>query len=307
MFERLKFIIGFASAYRRARKSGLAHADAQLAAVRELTDGALPALDRSLPGNADIPEAIAGMWRDPETAFAGCLPDGSLFDVTPRHIDLMRHMRFAWEGAERGAPMLDPQQPYGRRDLIAQLRETFGSHDDQDAAKRHVEMFFVLARCLRHGHLLPGRYAFRNIDAGDVCDVMRGYGGDRGLSDADLGLDADGLVTLTNEHLKLLRQIEIRWPSEWECEERLDMGAYPAATADCKRPYGDHTFIEVDMARILGRLPRPQEDEENLFFEPSEELQTHLQRLHWQMLVAMQVLVEHAELKPGSYALAGSA
>ncbi len=38
---------------------------------------------------------------------------------------------------------------------------------------------------------------------------MHGYH----ASDEDLGLDADGLVTLTEEHLKLLRGIEIRWPS----------------------------------------------------------------------------------------------
>lgn len=183
-----------------------------------------------------------------------------------------------------------------------QLAEVFETDDTDALARRHVEMLFVLARTLKHGVLQPGRYALRNVGADDVHAAMQGYGGAEGLSDADLGFAADGSVLLTEEHLKLLRSIEIRWPSQWECDERLDGGGYPSATADPKRPYGDYTYIEIDMARILGCLPPPDGDAPAVF-EPEPALAHHLQRLHWQMLGAMQAFVENACIAPGVYDL----
>jgi hypothetical protein len=253
-----------------------------------------------------VSHSAAALWTDPETACA--LPDGAWFgdgsfEITQPHIDLLRQARFVWDGAERGAPMLDPERPYGRRDLLAQLAEVFGTDDADDLARRHVEMCFVIARALRHGALPPGRYSLANVGAADVRATMRGYGGDEGVTDADLGLDADGLVALTDDHLRLLRAIQIRWPAESECENRLELCEYPATSADPKRPYGDFTFIEVDMARILGVLPPRPNGDEPAIFEPSPELASRLQRLHWQMLVALQVFAEQMVLTPGIYGL----
>jgi hypothetical protein len=255
---------------------------------------------------ATLPESVAELWLDPAAcglADGAWFGDGSL-EITQSHLGILRQMRFSWDGAERGAPMLDPERPYGRRDLLAQLGETFGSDDADELARRHVEMFFVLARALKHGSLAPGRYTLRNIRASDVREAMHGYGGDEGVTDADLGLDPDGRVTISDDHLQLLRGIEIRWPSHYVCEERLALGEFPAAAADPKRPYGDFTYIEVDMARILGVLP-PRTDGDSGVFEPSPELAQHLQRLHWQILVAIQVFAEQASLAPGVYGLYG--
>ncbi|MCC7250713.1 hypothetical protein [Hyphomicrobium sp.] len=203
----------------------------------------------------------------------------------------------------RGTALSAARRCSTRADVLAQLADVFVTDDADALARRHVEMLFVLARALKHGVLAPGRYRLGNISAGDVRDAMRGYGGADGVSDADLGLDADGAVTVTDEHLKLLRNIEIRWPSSSECEERVDAGVYPAAAADPKRPYGDYTYIEVDMARILGCLPPAPDGDGPAVFEPEPALAAHLQRLHWQMLGAMQVFVENAELAPGVYDL----
>jgi hypothetical protein len=255
---------------------------------------------------ATLPEAVGELWLDPTTcglADGAWFGDGS-FEITSAHLSLLRQMRFSWEGAERGAPMLDPERPYGREDLLAQLGEAFGADDAVELARRHVEMVFVLARVLKHGALSPGRYQLSNIGASDVREAMRGYGGDDGVTDTDLGLDADGHVAIRDDHLQLLRAIEIRWPSTYECEDRLRLGEFPAAAADPKRPYGDITYIEVDMARVLGVLP-PRTDGDSGAFEPSPELAAHLQRLHWQMLVAIQVFAEQASLWPGVYGLYG--
>ncbi|MCV7289188.1 hypothetical protein H7J87_28065 [Mycolicibacterium wolinskyi] len=303
MFERVKYMVGFAGAYRRSRSAGADHFDALDTAARDMM---LRKLDGRDEPTADqtLPEPVAEIWRDPESTCA--LADGAWFgdgsiEITSRHIGLLRQMRFGWDGAERGAPMLDPKQPYGRTDLLAQLGEVFESDDARELARRHVEMFFVLARALRHGELSPGRYPLGNIGPDDVRRAMRGY---PDVTDADLGLDADGQVTISDDHVRLLRAIDIRWPSEYDCEDLLAIGRYPAAAADPKRTYGDFSFIEVDMARVLDVLPPPPLDGPAVF-EPSPELAARLQRLHWQMLVAMQVFVEHGNLAPGVYSLDG--
>lgn len=308
MLERLKFLVGFVGAYRQARRAGASREDAKLAAARQMIDARLmPDADDAVD-RAELPASVAELWTDPAAAFTEGEADGAWFgygpfEVTPRHIALLRQIRLSWDGAERGAPMLDPERPYGRPDLLAHLAEVFGTDDANTLARRHVEMFFVLARALKHGVLRPGRYALGNIGADDVRAAMQGYGGDEGLGDADLGLVAEGTIAVTDEHLKLLRNIESRWPSQWECEERLESGTYPAGAADPKRPYGDFTYIEVDMARILGCLPPPPDGDEPAVFEPEPALAEHLQRLHWQMLGAMQAFVENAELAPGVYDL----
>jgi hypothetical protein len=305
MFERLKFMAEYVGAYRRSRKAGTAHGAALEAAAQDVLDRKLGRRDEVSPADVTLAESVVELWIDPDTACG--LADGAWFgdgsfEITPSHLSMLRQMRFAWDGAERGAPMLDPKRPYGRRDLLAQLGEVFGTDDADELARRHVDMLFVLARVLKHGSLAPGHYALRNIGASDVREAMRGYGGDDGVTDADLGLDADGQVAIGDDHLRLLRAIEIRWPSDDECEERLSVGEFPAAAAEPKRPYGDFTFIEVDMARILGVLP-PRTDGDSRVFEPSPDLAGRLQRLHWQMLVAMQVFAEQANPRPGVFGL----
>lgn len=312
MLARLRFLLGFAGAYRVARKAGASHEDARLAAAQRMIAARLRG--DAAGGDPDrqvaLPPEVAALWSDPGPAFVGADPEAGgtwfgygPFEITPQHIALLRQARLSWEGAERGAPMLDPQRPYGRADLLTQLADVFATDDEKALARRHVEMFFALARALRHGVLRPGRYRLRNIGADDVRQAMRGYGGEAGVSDADLGLGGEGAVTVTDEHLKLLRNLQIVWPSQWACEERLDDGGYPSAAADPKRPYGDYTYIEVDMARILGRLPPPPAGDEPAVFEPEPALAAHLQRLHWQMLGAMQAFVENAEISPGVYDL----
>ncbi|TQK31212.1 hypothetical protein [Arthrobacter sp. SLBN-53] len=71
-----------------------------------------------------------------------------------------------------------------------------------ELAGRHVEMYFVLARFLRHAVLQPWRYRMREVTAPQLRAVLRG--------------------------------IEIRWPSPYECADRLAAGRFPAAGADPK-------------------------------------------------------------------------
>ncbi|AXK76367.1 hypothetical protein TS71_09610 [Mycolicibacterium neoaurum] len=291
MFERAKYMVSFVGAYRRARRHGDEHQSALARAADDMFAG---------PG-IESPDSVHALWCDPDehvTVDGGGWFGAGAFDITAAHLDLLRHARLGWDGAERGAPCLDPTAPYGRADLLSQLGEVFETDAVDELARRHVEMYFVLARFLRHAVLEPGQYRMRNVTAPRLRAVLRGYGE---LRDEDLGLGAYG-VLVEPEHLQLLRGIEIRWPSPYECADRLAAGRFPAAGADPKRPYGDFTFIEVDMARILGVLPPPP-SEGPAVFEPGPELARRLQRLHWQMLSTMQVFLEHAELAPGRYEL----
>lgn len=290
MFERAKFMVKFAGAYRQSRRDGTDHE----AALQSAADN----MFRS--NRVTVPASVYETWSDPADeldlnydSWFGYGP----FDITATHLGLLRRARLAWEGAERGAPMLDPDRPYGRSDLLAQLGEVFGTDDPDVQALRHIEMYATMARFVRHATLDPGRYPLVNIEPADVRVALRGYGE---LSDEDLGLAGDGTVAVTADHLALLRGIDIRWPSEYENGDRLDDGRFPAATGDPKRPYGDYTFIEIDMARLLGELPPPPIDGPAVF-EPSPEQAARLQRLHWQMLATMQVFLERAELAPGTY------
>ncbi len=289
VFERAKFMVSFAGAYRRARKNGLDHEDA----LRGATDDMLGV------NRVDLPASVCEMWCDPadelDLDWDGWFGYGP-FEITAAHLGLLRLARVGWDGAERGAPMLDPDRPYGRADLLAQLSEVFGTDDADVLGRHHVEMCSVLARVLRHGALRPGHYASRNLQPADIRAAVRGYGD---LSDADLGLDA-GQIAVEADHLQLLRGMQVRWPSPHECRDRLDTGRFPAATVDPKRPFGDFTYIEVDMARILGVLP-PAPTDGPAVFEPGPELAHRLQRRHWQTAAVMQVFLEQAELAPGTY------
>jgi hypothetical protein len=64
-----------------------------------------------------------------------------------------------------------------------------------------------------------------------------------------------------------------------------------------KRPYGDMSWFQRDMAAVLN-LELATENGEKVL---SEDHETALLHLHWQMLGALQVFVENADFKPGTY------
>jgi hypothetical protein len=67
-----------------------------------------------------------------------------------------------------------------------------------------------------------------------------------------------------------------------------------------KRPYGDMTYFELDMAGILGVPITRDEDQQPSF---SEEQVSYFHRLHTEMLFALPVLLRHGALSSGLYQL----
>ena len=92
---------------------------------------------------------------------------------------------------------------------------------------------------------------------------------------------ADFLVT--PEHIKLLQITSWRGPA-----------------IDCKRPYGDFTYFEIDMARALGisigTSPKG-------YAEISDEAVARMDALHLDMLFVLHAYLRFARIAPGRYFL----
>jgi len=86
-------------------------------------------------------------------------------------------------------------------------------------------------------------------------------------------------IFVTAAHLALLRN------ANWQC-----------GMVDPKRPYGDMTYFEIDMARILG-IPLAADG------KPSPDDQRRLDQLHDETLPALAAFLAHAVMAPGTYAL----
>src|SRR6478752_1007344 len=94
VFERAKFMVRFAGAYRRSRGNGGEHE----AALQAATD----AMFRT--NRVNVPDSVYEMWSDPgdELGLDGgdWFGDGSL-EITADHLRLLRTARLGWDGAER--------------------------------------------------------------------------------------------------------------------------------------------------------------------------------------------------------------
>jgi hypothetical protein len=248
-----------------------------------------------------VSKAAISILTKPAEAFpdlSDIASGNAAFAVTAEHIALLRKLRLGWETAETGAPMVDPQLPYGTPDALATIGEITGAKSDTDRARQHIETYFALSNMLRHGTLDPGDYPLLNLKRQDIHDIMSGYFDGKSPSNFEvLGLTSDGKFRLTAQHLKLIRTLMFQWPDEHQASERLDSGEWPAPTMDPKRPYGDMSWFQRDMAAVLNLEVATENGEEVL----TDDQEKELQHLHWQMLGALQVFVESADFKPGTY------
>ncbi|RQT12135.1 hypothetical protein [Burkholderia contaminans] len=62
---------------------------------------------------------------------------------------------------------------------------------------------------------------------------------------------------------------------------------------DGKRPYGDRTYFQIDMAELLGESYK--RDVRGNLIEDAEK-DARVERLHYETLAALQVFLMHAEL-----------
>lgn len=271
------------------------------------------------PGPADaastVPAEIKRYWLDPVAAFARensmTLPDIlqiRQFRLTSFHRALLKKCVFAWDPTEIGAPRLDPAQPLGEPDLNAQLSISLGrakpgafkitpAHQ-RTLARSYVTLNFALGVLLEHGTLAPGLYTPRNVSSAALREQMRQSDGTL-MPPEDLALTSEGAFAFAEQHRTLLKSLVLDWPSRSVVEELLAAGTFPGPSVDPKRPYGTRASHQIDMALILNDRAALQKTGNQ--WSTAAKPERHYRNLHRQMLFALQVFAENAEMDPGIY------
>ncbi|HYM61610.1 MAG TPA: hypothetical protein VEZ11_12045 [Thermoanaerobaculia bacterium] len=132
---------------------------------------------------------------------------------------------------------------------------------------------------LDNGELKAGYYRWQNrmqkygeeFAVGEGRDVIR------------IPQRATESFDFTDDHLALLRRVNTN-----------------GLCIDPKRPYGDMTYFYIDMAEILG-VPVTRDAKGQPQF--TSEQTSRFERLHREMLFALQVFLQMAEIKPGHFVM----
>lgn len=197
------------------------------------------------------------------------------------HARLMRGLGVIWIPVESGAPGIEFERPLSGKDTIAAAMALLGTSDRSLATRRLAQVCRLVPAYVRDtGRLAPGRYALppQRREAFDFPDS---------------GVDAQGRFELRREHLTLLRAANWREPGPAELNAVLREGDafWPMPFIDGKRPYGNSSYYQIDMARLLGK-PYPVGADGRAITDPA--MDARLEKLHWQTAAALQVVLAHA-------------
>jgi hypothetical protein len=194
---------------------------------------------------------------------------------------IIREMVVSWNITETGAPTIDSEIPIGHGNFLNNLIRITGINDKDLAISLFQETNQFLEEYLQVADLRAGRYSYPNY----LCTKGNNITIDI-LLDIDPSQAKNQVITFdfTEQHKMLLQAASIRW-HEWDEE---DEGLYPTPGIDPKRPYGDRTYYELDMADALG-------------MDYSEKLDPYFQKLHFEMQSALQVFLRYASLPVDSH------
>ncbi|MGE8660143.1 MAG: hypothetical protein ACN6O8_25655 [Achromobacter sp.] len=176
-----------------------------------------------------------------------------------------------WIPLESGAPGIEFEHPLGGTDTLATAM----------AAQRLAEVCRLAPTYIRTlGQLAPGRYAVP-----PERRAMFDFPGS--------GVDELGRFELRREHLVLLRAANWREAGQDEVAAVLRAGDahWPMPYIDGKRPYGDSSYYQIDMARLLGQ-PYPVDAKGYAITDSAKD--ARLESLHRQTAAALQVFLAHA-------------
>jgi hypothetical protein len=231
-----------------------------------------------------VPHGLA--WGS-ERMSAHVEEDEFALQPTARHLRALRRLRIVWNWSiESGGPIVDWQMPYGSKDFDHDLRDLAGTQDKKAMDAFHLKVARAFFWALEHGELPEGRYTvapWTNQSLHDYArDDFRGLPEDRVAAlMAELPqLSPDGTFTITRAHRLLIKAIRFDWPAAPDVARDEDVLLVPLV--HFKRPFGDMTAFEIDMAHIIGEEP-PASD-------------PHYNRLYLEMWPALQAFVQHAEI-----------
>lgn len=198
--------------------------------------------------------------------------DDTTFDLTLERIALIRRMAVAWNPAGSGAPILNPQAPYGSLDRAEDISNVTGDDDGTD--EEHRALGDALAVFVANAALKPGRYAYHNplakLPPDEMLDLF--YSEETGTSPEHVTFD------VSIEHLALLPHLAVRWDAQND-----------VPGVDPQHPYGGSGDLRAEMLRLIGTPASPE----------------HLAELHREMQPALQNFLRHGDIAPGMFARRG--
>ncbi len=213
------------------------------------------------------------------------------FTLADHHIALIRQAVISWAPTEIGAPAIDPEKPFGSvstRAAIARAAKLGSSKDTRRLKAIYSEIGYALQSVLWYGELEPGVYSVPHPLNGEWSWLDR-LARDYKKSPEPKVIEFEFKET----HRRLLAQAILRW-TNWP-EGLGDDHMNPTPGIDPKRPYGERTYYQADMAEILGM---PVKDGDKPLTEQQEKA---LVTLHHEMKRALQVFVVKARIAPGVY------
>ena len=176
----------------------------------------------------------------------------------------IRALRFVFvDGVEAGAPAVDAFRPFGSPDPLADLAAVTGTAGDAALRTLYARVMRRVPVFCANAQLPPGSY---------VVDGAQ--------------------IQVTAEQLSLVAALA------WDTED-LDgailpqAGAWPVAAVDVKRPYGDMSFFEADMAEAIG-LPVGHDPQGQA--QLPDAVIARLDALHRSMATVLRAFVSHAAL-----------
>jgi hypothetical protein len=222
----------------------------------------------------------------------GGVRDGQEITVTGDQLRLLRHLRVVWISGEAGVPAVDLEMPFGSADVggdVARIlgrpgglpgrRDVVRAYGSDIPTELPEGLLQAVAVLVDAGKLRPGTYT--------IVNAMR----ERIASGKGLPLDDDMApaipaaptfnFTVSTDHLKLFARAR-----------------FHGFGFDFKRPYGDMTYFELDIADALG-VKTPPRTADGYDFKPEEI--ARFDRLHGEMLFTLQAFLQYAQLEPGTY------
>lgn len=189
-----------------------------------------------------------------------------------------------WVPVEEGAPGIDIERPLlGTGTIIAIAMALLKTKDEAWATRTLAELGLLIAPFIQHASLAPGRYA--------VPPEMR-----RDFAFPESGVEVAGDFTFRKEHHTLLRSAQWRVVDNDSLDEVFDDDDHifwPMPHIDGKRPYGDRSYYQIDMAEVLGQ---PYRVEANGDLVNDADKDARLERLHGETLAALQTFLGYATL-----------
>ena len=194
------------------------------------------------------------------------------------HLKLIRNLHVFWSPVESGSPWINCVEPLGKGDTQALAAKITGLPPEEAQAKL-IETARNIYTFIEKAKLEPGVYRLP-----EHADTPY---------DKEHGVAADGSFTLKQEHMTLLRHMRWHFPRPEEIPELMNEGVYPFPLTESKRPYGDFTWFEYEMAEILGE-PFALKPDGNAVEDPEKD--KRMETLHYETLPALRVMFLYANM-----------